>query len=312
MRILVTGSCGCIGTNLCISFLKKGYDVVGLDNFITGDRENLTPLLSYPKFKFIEFDIVNSLFLINKKLSGVSEIYHLACPTGVENLIRLNEEMLLACAVGTKNVLDWTKKSKASVVFTSSSEVYGDPKESPQKETYFGSVNPMGIRSSYEEGKRFAESLALMYVRKYGVKVKIARLFNTYGSYMSKEDTRVVPQFLKQASKNKPLFVKGSGKQSRTFCHVDDLVCGLVLIMKRGRKGEVYNIGSNKQVAILDLAKLVIKLTGSKSLIKFVKRPNHDHESRLPDIRKIKKLGWRQEVMLSKGLLETLKFLKTR
>ena len=197
--------------------------------------------------------------------------------------------------------------TKAKLLFTSSSEVYGDPQVFPQTESYTGNVDPIGIRSPYEEGKRFSESLIQMYVRKYNVDAKIVRVFNTYGPSMSSNETRVVAKFLSQALQGKLLTVEGKGLQTRTFCYIDDLVNGLLMIIKKGKKGEVYNLGSDKEVRIIDLAKLIVKVTDSKSKISFVERPSHDHKRRHPSLEKVKKLGWKQKTTLKNGLQKTFR-----
>jgi len=305
--ILITGGAGFIGINLCKKLLSHGHSVIAIDNLIISTKDNIKPLLSNPKFKFIKQDITKPILNIKYQISNIKYIYHLACPTGVPNLTKLAEEMLLTCSLGTRNVLELARKTRAKVLFTSSSEVYGNPKVFPQTEDYTGNVDPIGIRSPYEEGKRFAESLLQMYVRKYNIDAKIVRVFNTYGHYMSLNDSRVIPRFLLQALKNKPVTVKGKGLQTRTFCYVDDLVEGLITVMKKGKKGEVYNLGSDKEVRIIDLAKLVIKETGSKSKIVFVERPTHDHNRRHPSLNKVKKLGWKPKVNLKEGLRKTLR-----
>lgn len=306
-RILVTGGAGLIGINLCKKLLSQGHRVIAVDNLVTSSGENLKPLLRNPKFKFIKHDIVKKISNFQFSISNFQYIYHLACPTGIPNLTKLAEEMLLVCSVGTRNVLEIAKKTKAKLLFTSSSEVYGDPKVFPQTEDYTGNVDPVGIRSPYEEGKRFSESLVQMYVRKYNVDAKIVRVFNTYGPYMASDDSRVIPRFLRQAMSNSPLTVEGKGLQTRTFCYVDDLIDGLLLVMKKGKKGEVYNLGSDKEVRIIDLAKLIIKVTGSKSKIAFVERPTHDHKRRLPSLKKVEKLGWKKKTGLEEGLKKILK-----
>ena len=307
MKILVTGGAGFIGTNLCKRLLEEGHKVVAVDNFITGSPKNSHDLRVFPKFTFIKHDIVKP-FHTNYKLrtTNYKLICHLACPTGVDNLIPLAEEMLLTCSIGTRNVLELARKTKAKVLLTSSSEVYGDPQVSPQKEDYTGNVDPTGLRSPYEEGKRFAESLMLMYVRKYNVDAKIVRVFNTYGPCMSQKDTRVIPAFLHQALSDQPLTIHGKGLQTRTHCYVDDLVEGLILVILKGQKGKVYNLGGEIQISIVNLAKLILKYTRSKSPLKFVKRPPHDHQSRQPDLSKIKKLGWKQKISLEEGIRKTM------
>ncbi|MDO8658244.1 MAG: NAD-dependent epimerase/dehydratase family protein [Candidatus Levybacteria bacterium] len=312
-RILVTGGAGLIGSHLCGRLLSKGHKVICVDNLITGDKKNINSLLQSPNFKFIEFDITKDISTLNSlprrqagQLSTLNYIYHLACPTGVPNLVTLAEEMLLTCSIGTRNVLELARKTKAKLIFVSSSEVYGDPEIFPQSEEYTGNVDPIGIRSPYEEGKRFAESLVMMYVRKYNVDARIVRVFNTYGQCVLDKDSRVIPKFLRQIKTSEPLTVEGRGEQTRTFCYVDDLVDGLILVLNKGLAGEVYNIGSDREIRIIDLAKLMIKITKSKSKIKFVKRPTHDHKRRLPDLAKIKKLGWRSNIDLKIGILKTI------
>ena len=303
MKILVTGAAGFIGSNLTEHLLNKGNFVYGVDNFITGSKENIKRLSKNPSFGFLESDISNFSDQKIKLLHDqrFDQIYHLACPTGVPNLIILAEEMLGTCSQGTKNVLEIARKSNAKFLFTSSSEVYGDPKEFPQNEEYTGNVNQIGIRSPYEEGKRFAESLISMYVRKYDLDVKIGRIFNTYGPNMFVKDMRVIPRFIQQIKEKKPLTVHGRGIQRRTFCYVDDLVNGIELVMSKGVKGEVYNIGSDEEITISELALLVKEVCRSNSQIKSVERPPHDHQARKPSLRKINNLGWSSRISLEEG-----------
>ena len=307
-NILVTGGAGLIGANLCKKLLTQRHEVIAVDNFITSTRKNLTQLESHPNFTFIRHDI-NRPFPVamGTQMSTIDYIYHLACPTGVSNLRRLAKEILLTCSEGTKNVLELSVKTGAKVLFTSSSEVYGDPQVFPQDETYYGNVDPVGFRSPYEEGKRFAESLVATYVQKYHIKAITVRIFNTYGPGMSEKDTRVIPQFLRQARREDPLTVEGKGTQTRTFCHVDDLINGLLLVMSKGKVGEIYNVGSNVEITIINLAKLIKKLTKSHSAIQFIARPSHDHNRRHPDLSKIRTLGWKQKISLEEGLKNTLK-----
>src|SRR3990167_2417453 len=307
MKILVTGGAGFIGTNLCKRLLGEGHEVAAVDNFITGSPKNSHDLRVFPKFTFIKHDIVKP-FHTNYKLrtTNYKLIFHLACPTGVDNLIPLAEEMLLTCSIGTRNVLELAGKTKTKVLFTSSSEVYGDPEVSPQKEDYTGNVDPTGVRSPYEEGKRFAESLTLMYVRKHNVDAKIARVFNTYGPKMSPKDTRVIPAFLRQALNGQPLTIHGKGLQTRTFCYVNDLIEGLMLIISKGQRGHVYNVGGDQQISVVNLAKSLLAQSHLGNPLKFTKRPAHDHQSRQPDLTKIKNFGWRQKVNLQEGLKRTI------
>ncbi len=308
-KALVTGGAGFIGTNLCKKLLYLDYQVVAIDNFITSSGSNLQLFSVDPRFTFIKHDITEAFSKEQlSQLKTVHFIFHLACPTGVPNIVKLAEEMLLTCSLGTRNVLELARMLHAKIVFTSSSEVYGDPKEFPQDESYTGNVDPLGIRSPYEEGKRFAESLLGMYVKKYGIDGKIARIFNTYGPYMSSDDTRVIPTFLRQIKNNQPLTVSGKGLQTRTFCYVDDLVEGLILVMKKGKKGEVYNLGSDEEIPIIDLANLLKRRIKKNAKIRFIKRPTHDHNRRLPSLKKIKKLGWKQKTSLEKGIEKALRW----
>ncbi len=301
-KVLVTGGAGLIGAYLCEKLLSQGHKVICVDNFITTSRENIKHLSVSPNFRLIEHDITLPLpSIFNPQSSNFNEIYHLACPTGVPNLTRLSLEMLKACSQGTENILELGLKNKSKFIFTSSSEVYGDPLVFPQKEDYTGNVDPTGIRSPYEEGKRFSESLIISFVRKYGLDAKIVRLFNTYGTKKF-DDTRVITRFIKEAKGNKPITVEGDGKQTRTFLHTNDLVNALLVINERGKKGEIYNAGSDTEISILELANLVKFVTGGKSKIKFVPRPSHDHTRRLPDLTKLKSLGWSQSVGIYEGL----------
>jgi len=310
MRVLVTGGAGFIGSNLCIRLLAMGHNVVAVDNLITGDQKNIKQLISNPKFTFIKHDI-NEPWPKNFKfkISNLKFIYHLACPTGVPNLGPLSEEMITTCSIGTKNILEIARKTGAKFLFTSSSEVYGDPLTFPQEESYRGNVDTCGLRSPYEEGKRFSESLILMYVRKYNIDAKIVRVFNTYGPSMSPKDIRVIPNFFRQTSSGFPLTLHGDGNQKRTFCYVDDLVEGLVLVIKKGESGHVYNLGHDLEISIINLARLILKITGSKSSIKTVARPGHDHERRLPSLVKVKQLGWFPKISLEDGLRMTINLL---
>lgn len=307
-QALVTGGAGFIGQNLCRVLLsQKNTQVIAIDNFITSTQLGVKELKKNKNFKFIKHDIAKNL---PKSLSKekIDVIFHLACPTGVDNLEKLGKEMLLTSSIGTRNILELARAIGSKVIFTSSSEIYGNPEVFPQKETYEGKVSPTGYRSTYEEGKRFSESLVAFYVRKYKVDASIARVFNTYGPGMSRSDSRVIPRFMNLSLKNQSLTVAGKGTQTRTFCYVDDLVTGLLLIEKKGKASEVYNLGSNKEIKIIDLAKKIVIATGGKKKIKFIKRPEHDHDRRLPDLTKVKRLGWAPKVDLSEGLRRTSKW----
>lgn len=305
MKILLTGAAGFIGSNLAQTLLDQGHEVFGIDNFITGSKENSSKLLKNPKFSFLEADIVN---LTNEQKSSFpkfDQVYHLACPTGVPNLVFLAEEMLLTCSDGTKNILDIALKDKASFLFTSSSEVYGDPEKFPQSEDYTGNVDSIGLRSPYEEGKRFSEALTIMYSRKYKLPTKIVRIFNTYGPGMSEKDTRVIPAFIKQILEGKNLTIHGDGSQRRTFCYIDDLVNGLIIVMEKG-ESEPYNLGGEEEVTINQLAQQISNVSEKKLLVKTKQRASHDHQARMPDLKRIKKLGWVAKTNLKSGLSKTI------
>jgi nucleoside-diphosphate-sugar epimerase len=308
MRVLVTGGAGFIGSNLVEDLLKQGHYVVSVDSLVTGSQYNIQKITKHPKFRFVQMNIENPSFLKRFTIRGshFDEIYHLACPTGVPNIQKKGEEMLLACSFGTWNVLNVAKKYNSRVVFTSSSEIYGDPEVFPQKEDYSGNVDPVGVRANYEEGKRFSETLVKWFFTKYKLPVKIVRLFNTYGPAMSLTDERVVPQFAKQALLNIPLTLHGRGLQKRTFTYVSDMVVALRLVMKKGKPGEVYNIGSNREFTMVDLAKRIIRAANSMAHIKYVKRPAHDHSSRKPFLHKIYNLGWKPKINFEQGLKMTL------
>lgn len=309
MTILITGGAGFIGANLCLTLLKKKQRVIAVDNYITGNRKNLKVLNSFKQFTFIESDITCPSFKkILESIANIDEIYHLACPTGVPNLKRLAEEMLMTSLLGTKHVLELALKNRAKLLITSSSEVYGDPQLFPQDENYNGHVNPVGIRSPYEEGKRFAESLALTYFKKYKVDVRLVRLFNCYGPFMSFGDTRVIPKFFREALSGEPITVYGNGRQTRTFCYIDDAIDSFFKVLIEGKPGNIYNVGSDQEIQIIDLAKKIAALTKSKSKIAYLQPLAYDHNRRKPDLAKIHQLGWKQITTLSAGLAKTLQW----
>lgn len=313
MRILITGAAGFIASNLAEHFLREGNEVFGLDNFVTGSKNNVERLSLSSKFTFRQADVsdIDSGLKSELENSVFDEVYHLACPTGVPNLVPLAEEMLFASSYGTKNILDIALTHRSRFILTSSSEVYGDPEVFPQEESYTGNVSPTGVRSPYEEGKRFAESLVSAYCRKYNLSGKIVRVFNTYGPNMSREDLRVIPRFISQIENGKPLTIHGDGTQKRTFCHVNDLVEGLVLVAKKGEPGEVYNLGSQEEITIKELAELMIEVFKANTSVIFVDRPGHDHKRRLPDLSKIFSLGWKPTVSLKEGITHTLHSLES-
>ena len=268
MKAIVTGGSGFIGSHLCERLLDKGYKVICIDNFITGDHANVEHFLKNPNFRLIEHDITNPILGEELDLEGVSEVFNLACPASPIDYQKIPLETLWVSAAGTKNMLDLAVKLKAKFLHTSTSEVYGDPLEHPQRESYWGNVNPIGIRSCYDEGKRCAESLFINYHKQNDVKIKIIRIFNTYGPRMHPNDGRVVSNFIVQALNNKDITVFGDGSQTRSFQYVSDLVEGMLRIMATADNfiGPV-NIGNPGEFTILELAEKIIILTNSKSKI---------------------------------------------
>ena len=303
---LVTGGAGFIGTHLTETLLARGDDVYVVDNFITGERENVLAFLEHDRYHFSQLDITTPAFLAEYATIPFGQIFHLACPTGVPNIEKLSMEMLFACSVGTLNVMEVARAQGATVLFTSSCEVYGEPLVSPQTDCYTGNVNPTGPRCAYEEGKRFSESTVATYVRKYGIDAKIVRIFNTYGPGMSRRDERVLPRFLRSIQKGEPLTIYGNGSQQRTFLYIEDLIQALLLVIEEGETGEVYNIGGTEPVSIRDLASLVIAMTSHSTGVQFLPHFTEDHSQRLPDTAKLAALGWRQQVSLTQGLRQMI------
>lgn len=309
--ILVTGGAGFIGSNLCRALLEDGHVVHGVDNFITGTHENVASLSEYPDFVFLEADIAASDFA-SRIPTRYDYIFHLACPTGVPNLTLLATEMLHACSFGMFNILDLAKAQGSKLLFTSTAEIYGQPEKFPQDESYTGNVHPMGIRSAYEEGKRFSESCLAAYVRYHDVDGRVVRVFNTYGPGMSLSDKRVIPQFVGSVKRGEALRVFGDGAQTRTHLYVDDLVRGLRLVMDAGAPGEAYNIGGENPMSIRALAELVIELTEHPAGIEYVPHFIEDHRDRHPSTEKARTLGWTQEVLIRDGLQRMIDLHITR
>lgn len=301
-KVLITGVGGFIGSNLARMLLNEGHAVFGVDNLITGTHENVERLSAHASFTFSGTDICAPDF--QDVFPGVhfDEIYHLACPTGVPNLVTLAEEMLHTCSLGTYNVLDRARKDGAKVLFTSTAEMYGQPEQFPQLETYNGNVDPLGKRSPYEEGKRFSESILATYVRKYDLNARVVRVFNTYGPGMSLNDERVIPHFLKCIFEGRPLRIYGDGSQTRSHLYVTDLLGGLRIAMEKGVPGEAYNCGGGNPIPIKELAELLIRLTAHEHGIEYKEHFIEDHRGRLPGVGKIEALGWKQIISLEEGL----------
>lgn len=304
-RILITGGAGFLGSHLCEYFTGKGADVICVDNFFSGSKDNIRHLLNHPHFELIRHDIIHPLFV------EVDRIYHLACPASPIHYQYNAIKTVKTNVIGTINMLGLAKRTKARILLASSSEVYGDAKVHPQPETYWGNVNPIGIRSCYDEGKRVAETLMMDYHRQNNIDIKIVRIFNTYGPRMAVQDGRVVSNFIVQALQNKPLTVYGEGNQTRSFCYVADLISGLVAMMeKEGFIGPV-NIGNPGEFSINELAHKIITLMGSRSEISHNPLPQDDPVRRCPDITLAKKtLGWKPQTPLDEGLKKTILYFQ--
>jgi UDP-glucuronate decarboxylase len=305
-RILITGGAGFLGSHLCERLLREGNDIICLDNFFTGSKENITHLLKVPHFELIRHDIINPIYL------EVDEIYNLACPASPVHYQFNPIKTIKTNVMGVINVLGIAKRTKAKVLQASTSEIYGDPEVHPQNESYWGKVNPIGIRSCYDEGKRAAECLMMDYRRQNSVNTKIVRIFNTYGPRMAINDGRVVSNFIIQALQGKKISVYGDGSHTRSFCYADDLIEGLILMMNSA--DEFYgpvNIGNPGEFTILELAQLIIKLTKSNSKIEFQPLPADDPAQRKPDITLAKKkIGWSPKIGLEEGLTSTIKYFR--
>lgn len=303
---VITGGAGFIGSHLSLKLLHSGYKVVCIDNLITGRLANVKPLLNNNDFRFIKQDVCAYI-----KLSGrVDYVLHCASLASPEDYLRYPIKTLKVGSLGTHNSLGLAKEKKAVFVLFSTSEVYGDPLSHPQKEDYWGNVNPIGVRGCYDESKRFAEALTMAYRRAHKLETKIVRIFNTYGPGMRGEDGRVVPNFINQALKNRPLTVYGKGSQTRSFCYIDDLIEGLCRLM-RAPINEPVNLGNPHEFTIMQLAKIVLRLTGSKSKVIFKPLPQDDPRQRQPDISRAKKfLKWGPRVSLEEGLRKTVAWFK--
>ena len=306
-RILVTGGAGFLGSNLCNRLVKDENNyVIALDNLFTGRLSNIEHLLSLPNFEFIKWDVVNSIDI------QVDEIYNAACPASPPAYQQSPTSTTKTCIIGILNMLELAKKYNATLLQFSTSEVYGDALVHPQSEDYWGNVNPDGIRSCYDEGKRCAETLCFDYYREFGTKVKVIRIFNTYGPNMDPNDGRVVSNFILQALKDKDITIYGDGTQTRSFCYVDDLINGIVAMMSSpvDFMGPV-NLGNPGEFTMLELAEKVITKTNSKSKLSFCPLPGDDPKQRRPDISLAKeKLGWAPEICLDNGLEKTISYYK--
>lgn len=307
-RVLVTGGAGFLGSHLCERLLDDGCVVLCVDNFFTGTRDNVAHLLSNPHFELMRHDITFPLYV------EVDEIYNLACPASPIHYQFDPVQTTKTSVIGAINMLGLAKRCKAKIFQASTSEVYGDPAISPQVESYWGNVNPIGLRSCYDEGKRCAETLFFDYYRQHKLRIKVARIFNTYGPRMHPNDGRVVSNFIMQALQNQAITIYGDGKQTRSFCYVNDLIDGFVRLMNSGDDvvGPV-NLGNPTEFTMSELAMLVIELTGSKSEIVHKPLPADDPRQRRPDISQAQsKLGWQPHVPARDGLIKTIEYFQSR
>jgi UDP-glucuronate decarboxylase len=303
---LVTGGAGFLGSHLCDALIQKGHDVLCVDNFFTGNKENVSHLLSNPKFELLRHDVTLPLYV------EVDQIFNLACPASPIHYQYDPVQTTKTSVHGAINMLGLAKRVNARILQASTSEVYGDPEVHPQTEDYWGRVNPIGIRSCYDEGKRCAETLFFDYYRQHQLEIKVMRIFNTYGPRMHPNDGRVVSNFIVQALKNDPITIYGDGSQTRSFCYVDDLVRGMIIFMESNPSitGPI-NMGNPNEFTMLELAELVIKLTSSQSSITFKSLPEDDPKQRQPNIDLAKtKLDWEPKVELEDGLKETIRYFK--
>lgn len=307
MRILITGGAGFLGSHLADRLIEKGNEVIVVDNFFTGSKRNVEHLIGNPRFELIRHDVTFPLFI------EVDAIYNLASPASPVHYQRDPVQTIKTNVIGAVNMLGLAKRLKVPIFQASTSEVYGDPEVHPQPESYWGRVNTIGPRACYDEGKRAAETLFFDYQRQHGVKIRVARIFNTYGPRMAADDGRVVSNFIVQALKGEDITIYGDGSQTRSFCYVEDLVAGFMKMMETEKPllGPI-NLGNPGEFTMLELAQQVIEITGSKSRLKFMPLPQDDPKQRQPDITKAKaELGWEPKVQLQQGLEKTISYFKT-
>lgn len=305
MRVLVTGGAGFIGTHLCRRLIAEGHEVICLDNFFTGRKSNIEELMDHPRFELLRHDITQPILL------EVDQIYNLACPASPVHYQYNPVKTIKTNILGTLHMLGLAKRVRARILQASTSEVYGDPLEHPQREDYWGHVNPIGIRSCYDEGKRCAETLMMDYHRQNSVDVRIVRIFNTYGPYMSENDGRVVSNFIIQALAGRDITIYGDGSQTRSFCYVDDLVEGMLRMMNQDEFIGPVNLGNPEEYTVKQLAEMILSLTGSSSRLVYKPLPENDPVRRRPDITLARKrLGWSPKIDTTEGLKKTIQYFR--
>jgi len=305
-KVLITGAAGFIGSHLAEFFIKNNYEVIGVDNLLTGNMRNLDAILAKASFSFIKQDICKK---INVK-GDLQYILHFASPASPKDYLKYPIETLRIGAIGTENILNLAVEKKSVVLLASTSEVYGDPIEHPQNENYFGNVNPVGPRGVYDEAKRYLEAMTIAYKKKYSLNTKIARIFNTYGPRMRINDGRAIPNFINQLLNNDFLTIYGEGKQTRSFCYIDDTIEGLYCLLKSDYNYPV-NIGNPNECTLIELIKIIEKLTSNTKKLKFLPLPENDPKKRKPDIKLAKKLlNWEPKIKLTEGLKKTIAYYK--
>jgi len=304
-RVLITGGAGFLGSHLCDRMIAGGHEVICMDNFFTGTRENVSHLLQNPSFELVRGDVNEP------RIIEVDEVYHLACPASPVHYQRNPVRTIRTCVMGTLNMLELCREVHAKLLIASTSEVYGDPRVHPQTEGYWGHVNPIGPRACYDEGKRCAEAVAVSFSRQYRVPLRIARIFNTYGQRMHPDDGRVVSNFAVQALNGRPITIYGKGEQTRSFCYASDLIDGLVRLMNSSIDAQPVNLGNPEEYTILELARKIVELSGSDAEFKHEPLPQDDPVRRRPDISRAKEgLGWEPTVPLAEGLKPTIEYFR--
>jgi len=306
VRVVITGGAGFIGSHLCERYLSDGHEVVCIDNFITGTQKNIEPFLTHPRFALIKHDVSNPITVPG----SVDLVLHFASPASPVDYLKYPIQTLKVGSLGTHNTLGLAKAKQASYLLASTSETYGDPEVHPQKETYWGNVNPIGLRGVYDEAKRFAEAMTMAYHRYHGLKTHIVRIFNTYGPRMRLDDGRALPNFMGQALRGEPLTVYGDGSQTRSFCYIDDLVEGIVRLAATDYS-EPVNLGNPSEITILQFAQEILKLTAGQCQIVFKPLPEDDPKVRQPDITRARELlGWSPRIDRAEGLRRTLAYFR--
>ncbi len=310
--ILIAGGAGFIGSNLAVTLLERGDEVWVIDNLITGRIKNIAHLQNNPRFHFIQGDITQEESLRELKTKRFTVVFHLASPASPVQYTNHPEETLLASSTGTRNLLRMTRDSGSGrLVYTSTSEVYGDPLKHPQKETYWGNVNSFGPRSCYDEAKRFGEAICYTYLHRDSVDIKIARIFNTYGVHMEQNDGRVISNFITQALTNTPITIYGDGTQTRSFCYVQDMIAGLLKLSETNSTEVIFNLGNPTERTMLDIAHMIKTMVKTTSQIVHKEKPQDDPSRRKPDITRAKTiLGWEPLVSLEQGLTKTIAYFK--